>query len=109
MLRTNASRVGLDPSGGGPGDWGKGLVVETNPDHAAYLGAQVGSNNTGKLSGILVALLFADERNMKSLVIHSDGQWAINVSLGKWRAKSHKTIINQIRQIIRQEVVLVKF
>ena len=82
--------------------------VETNADHAAHLGAQVGSNNTGELSGILEALLFACERDLKNVVVHSDSQWAINVSLGKWRAKSHQTLVNHIRQIIKRKLIRVK-
>ena len=62
----------------------------TNSDHNAFIGAKVGSNNTGELSAIYEALLFAEQRNMQTVQIRTDSKWSINVIAGKWRASSHK-------------------
>ena len=78
----------------------RGPVV-TQSDHTAYLGASVGSNNTGELTAIAEAILYAMEHEIKEIVIRSDSQWSINVLTGKWRPKTHHTLINRIRQLVQ--------
>ena len=70
--------------------------VITCSDHNAYRGAAVGSNNTGEISAIIEALLHAHQRASKQVVIHSDSLWAINTITARWRAKSHKAMVNVI-------------
>ena len=74
--------------------------VVTSPDHTAYLGANVGSNNTGELTAIAEAALYSLEHNVTTSHIHSDSQWAINVITGKWRPKTHHNLINNIRALL---------
>ena len=78
----------------------KGPVI-TQPDHTAYLGANVGSNNTGELTAIAEAILYAMEHEIKEITIRSDSQWSINVLTGKWRPKTHHSLINRIRQLMQ--------
>ena len=79
--------------------WGP---VVTDPDHTAYLGAGVGSNNTGELSAIVEAMLYAQEQSTSRLRIYSDSQWAINVILGKWKAKVHKQLVHTAQVLYKQ-------
>ena len=79
--------------------WGP---VITDPDHTAYLGAGVGSNNTGELSAIVEAMLYAQEQSASRLRIYSDSQWAINVILGKWKAKVHKQLVHTAQVLYKQ-------
>ena len=75
--------------------------VPTDPNHPRYCGAAVGSNNTGELTAILEAALYAHERSYRQVIIHSDSQWAINVLKGRWKAKKHKAMVNYIREVLR--------
>ena len=43
--------------------------VITDPDHVLFRGAQVGSNNTGELTSILEALIYAIDHNWQPLTI----------------------------------------
>ena len=74
-------------------------AVCTNPDHSAYLGAGVGSNNTGELTAIAEALIFAQIHPYSHIKIYTDSQWSINVIAGKWKPKAHKQLINTIRRL----------
>ena len=83
--------------------------VITCSDHNAYRGAAVGSNNTGEISAIIEALLHAHQRASKQVVIHSDSLWAINTITGRWRAKTHKAMVNFARLLVRQGDIKVHF
>ena len=75
--------------------------VVTQADHNAYRGAQVGSNNTGELTAIIEALLYAHQHDHTEVHIHSDSRWAINVILGRWRPQRHKSLVNYARNLLR--------
>ena len=75
--------------------------VITQSDHTAFRGAQVGSNNTGEVTAIIEALLYAHQQGLDHIAIHSDSKWAINVITGRWRAKAHKTLINLASRLLR--------
>ena len=81
----------------------------TNSDHNAFIGARVGSNNTGELSAIHEALLFAEQRSMQKVQINTDSKWSINVITGKWRAGGHKTLVNHIRSLLPVSNMSVSF
>ena len=83
-------------------DWhdASGPVV-TSSDHPCYVGAEVGSNNTGEVTAILEAVLHAIDHSFRRIVIHSDSAWAINCIKGKWRPKRHKALINYTRYLLR--------
>ena len=59
-----------------------------------FIGAQVGSNNTGELSAIIEALLFALEHEYTQVVIHTDSQWSIHMIKGIWRPKTKKDLVS---------------
>ena len=82
--------------------------VVTDPDSLHFRGAQVGSNNTGELTAILEALTMAIDKNWQDVTIRSDSQWSINVITGKWKARSHKTLVNYIKSIIRAGSIKVR-
>ena len=75
--------------------------VVTDHNHLQFYGAQVGSNNTGELTAILEAVLFADDRSWKSISIRTDSQWAMKVIKGQRKAKHHKVLVNYIKKVIR--------
>ena len=68
----------------------------------------MGSNNTGELSAIIEALLFALENDYQKVHIFSDSTWAIQVVTGRWRAKSHKVMVEQAQRLARSSGMEVK-
>ena len=86
-------------------DW----LDSCGPLTTRYIGAKVGSNNTGELSAIYEALLFAGQRSMQTVQIRTDSKWSINVITGKWRASSHKVLVNHIRSLLRVSNMSVSF
>ena len=92
------------------GTWteAKGPVITTS-DHTAFLGANVGSNNTGELTAIAEAILYALENQYTSVVIRTDSQWSINVISGKWRPKTHHSLINYIRGLVKHPALKTTF
>ena len=76
--------------------------VITSPDHTAYIGATVGSNNTGELTAIAEALLFAIEHEYTHVTIHTDSLWARNVISGLWKAKTNKTLVHTAKRLAKR-------
>ena len=79
--------------------------VYTDPSHFRFLGARVGSNNTGEVSAIIEALLYALEHEYTHVHIHSDSQWAINTITGKWRAKANKELVHTAKRLYKHSGV----
>ena len=67
--------------------------VTTGTSHITYRGAAVGSNNTGEVTAITEALLFAHQQGWQQITTHSGSQWAINTITGRWRSKCHHDLI----------------
>ena len=92
----------------------EGLWVEASgpviTDHNApdYMGAEVGSNNTGELTAIAEALLHAKEHQYTPH-IHTDSLWPINVLTGRWRPQRHKQLVGYIKSIISSFTYKVRF
>ena len=92
----------------------EGLWVEASgpviTDHNApdYMGAEVGSNNTGELTAIAEALLHAKE-HQHTPHIHTDSLWSINVLTGRWRPQRHKQLVGYIKSIISSFTCKVRF
>ena len=84
-------------------DWleASGPVI-TSSDHTAYLGATVGSNNTGELSAIAEALLFAVEHEYTHVTIHTDSLWSRNVISGKWKARTNKALVHTAKRLVKR-------
>ena len=79
-------------------------------DHNApdYMGAEVGSNNTGELIAIAEALLHAKEHQYTPH-IHTDSLWSINVLTGRWRPQRHKQFVGYIKPTISTFSYKVRF
>ena len=75
--------------------------VITDPDHNAYRGAGVGSNNTGEVTAIIEALMYAYQNGYTQVNIRSDSQWAINAITGKWKTKHHKELIAFAKSLVK--------
>ena len=75
--------------------------VITSPDHTAFFGANVGSNNTAEVSAIIEALLYAIEMEYTRVIFHTDSTWAKNVILGKWKPKTHKNLIHNAKRLLK--------
>ena len=82
--------------------------VVTDPNHLLYRGAQVGSNNTGELTAILEAVIYAIDHNWHTVSIKSDSLWSIKVMKGIWRAMRHKQLVNYIKSLIRNSSLKVQ-
>ena len=81
--------------------------VVTSSDHTAYVGATVGSNNTGEVTAIVEALLFAVEHEYTHATVYTDSLWARNVILGKWKARTNKALVHTARRLFRRMGVTV--
>ena len=70
--------------------------VTTDHTAAHYLGATVGSNNTGELTAWMEAALYEIGRGNlpRELVFCYDSQWATNMVTGKFKAKRNKALVN---------------
>ena len=75
--------------------------VTTDTSHITYRGATVGSNNTGEVTAIIEALLYAHQRGWQHLTIHSDSQWAINTITGRWTSKCHHDLIQLANKLTK--------
>ena len=73
----------------------------TDPDHNAYRGAGVGSNNTGEVTAILEAMLYAIDEGFTGVNMLTDSRWALNVISGRWHAKCHKDLVRQARSLYK--------
>ena len=75
--------------------------VVTDPDHSAYRGAGVGSNNTGEVTAIIEAMLFAINEGYTAANLCTDSRWALNVITGRWHAKRNKELVKQARALYK--------
>ena len=67
--------------------------VITNPNSNEWLGAEVGSNNTGELSAMVHALRWILVNCPKGEVtIRADSMYALRITDGAWSAKANKKL-----------------
>jgi ribonuclease HI len=88
-------------------DRGDGEIIEemsgrvlTDSSQDGYLGAEVGSNNTGELSAMAHALrwlLIEDSTNR--VTIRGDSQYALNIAVGEWRAKANRELAARVQAL----------
>ena len=80
--------------------------VITDSNHPFWIGADIGSNNTGELSAIYWALEWAlhhanvpaSEYEGNGIVtIYSDSNYALNMVFGNWKPSTNKKLIQEIR------------
>ena len=74
----------------------RGKVV-TDESHPLYIGAEVGSNNTGELSAIYEALEEIIEKEYESATIYSDSQYALGIIFGPWTASKNKMLVRNCK------------
>ena len=91
-------------SGLGKGD---GEVVEelsgpviVSPDEEGFLGAEVGSNNTGELSAMAHALRWLlMEGSTDPVTLRGDSQYALKIASGEWRAKANRELAARVQAL----------
>ena len=71
------------------------------------LSSKQGSNNTGEVTAIIEALLFAHAEAFTQVTIHSDSRWAINAITGRWRTK-HKALVAYAKSLLKANNLRVK-
>lgn len=77
--------------------------VITQPDAANWLGAEVGSNNTGELTGLAEALRWLlAEGGSAAAIIRCDSQYALNIAQGNWRAKANRALARRVQELWRE-------
>ena len=69
--------------------------VQTDPRSVYYLGARVGSNNTGELSAWLEAALYllTLQTLPSSVTFYYDSKWTAGMVRGEHRPKRHKQLV----------------
>ena len=72
------------------------------------LSSKQGSNNTGEVTAIIEALLFAHAEAFTQVTIHSDSRWAINAITGRWRTKHHKALVAYAKSLLKANNLRVK-
>ena len=78
--------------------------VITDEGTAQFIGAEVGSNNTGELSAIYHALKhieFGDQFNPEgtNYVIYGDSLYAGKMAQGEWFAKENKALVKRVHNL----------
>ena len=74
--------------------------VITKPDDENYLGAEVGSNNTGELSAFAHALRWClKEGGDGEIIIRTDSTYAGNMADGSWKAKANLPLVSFVRSL----------
>ena len=82
--------------------------VITDRDSDFFLGAKVGSNNTAELSAIAHALRWLLMGNgKKNIIIKGDSQYAMNITMGKWKVKSNRELALSVQNLWK-EVLFIK-
>lgn len=76
--------------------------VVTDPSNPLFIGAEVGSNNTGELSALNEALEWVRLRgNVEpemEVTIYSDSQYALNLVFGNWKASANKSLVKNTKE-----------
>ena len=85
--------------------WGVSLYVQTQ--HYAVCGpvskAHRATNNTGEASALLNLFAWALEhyKAFDTLVVHYDSEYAMNVSLGRWRVTKNVALTKQLKGMLQ--------
>lgn len=86
----------------------KGRMVEehygkvvTKADHPKFIGAEVGSNNTGELSAMYWALSIIQDNNDTNDVftIYGDSMYAGKMASREWRAKENVSLVRKVAEL----------
>ena len=72
--------------------------VVTNPNDEDFLGAEVGSNNTGELTAFANALRWIlSQGEDGEYLIRTDSTYAGNIADGTWKAKANLALVEKVR------------
>ena len=76
--------------------------VQTDSQSPLFLGATVGSNNTGEMSAWMEAALYilTLEQPPKAITFKYDSKWMAQAVQGTFRPTRHKTLVKNARQIL---------
>ncbi len=77
--------------------------VELSAGAADFLGATVGSNNTGELTGVCMALKWLiDEGGAAPAAICYDSEYAANQVQGKWKTNKNHALVDKGKALLRR-------
>eukprot|EP00973_Karenia_brevis_P066680 9270500-Karenia_brevis.AAC.1 len=78
--------------------------VITDEGSRFYLGAEVGSNNTGELQALGEALIWIRDHGKRDRVyiVHVDSKYAINGALGRSGGKTNLAMVDTIAELCYQ-------
>jgi len=78
------------------------VVTDSASDY--FLGAEVGSNNTGELSAVCEALLWLrdHEGSSRPVTLYYDSKYAANIASGKWNAEKNKQLAATAQTLFRE-------
>ena len=72
--------------------------VITDAEDESYLGAEIGSNNTGELSAFAHALRWVLSQDSDGdYIIRTDSNYAGNITDGTWKAKANLPLVSRVR------------
>ena len=75
-------------------------TVVTSADADGFLGAEVGSNNTGELSGMAHTLRWLlIEGSTDTVTIRGDSKYALHIAKGEWRAKANRELAARVQAL----------
>jgi len=78
-------------------------AVLTNPNDIRWLGAYVGSNNTGELTAILEGAVWAYHTpNITAVDFRYDSKYAANLADENWQPQSNFLLVAAVRAALRQ-------
>jgi ribonuclease HI len=78
--------------------------VIVDPASHLFLGAEVGSNNTGELSGVCEALLWLieEDSSQRGAVLCYDSKYAAEQAQGHWKANKNKELVRTAQRLLAQ-------
>ena len=93
---------------------GDGEIVEelsgsviTSSEDEGFLGAEIGSNNTGELSAIAHALRWLlIEGSTDAVTIRGDSQYALKIATGEWRARANRELAARVQALCDEDTSL---
>ena len=74
--------------------------VVTDVDSPEFIGAEVGSNNTGELTAFAEALRWVLRQGGEGdVVIRTDSTYAGNLADGTWKPKANRALVKSVREL----------
>lgn len=98
--------AGINHEGGTKLFENKGKVITDNTEEN-YIGADVGSNNTGELSAIWWATRWSmiNLEPTDIITIYGDSEYAGNMATGNWKPKQNKELVRSVRNLWQEALL----